>query len=47
MAAPTIGTVKSGSGKTFRVAWDQYSYERLYRLGGLENIGKAIPPVRL
>jgi hypothetical protein len=41
MAAPTIGTVKSGSGKAFRVAWDQYSHDVYVDWAGWTNIGKA------
>jgi hypothetical protein len=41
MAAPAIGTVKSGSGKTFRVAWDQYSHDVYVDWAGWTNIGKA------
>jgi hypothetical protein len=41
MAAPTIGTVKSGSGKTFRVAWDSYSHEVYVDWAGWSYVGKA------
>jgi len=41
MVARTIGKVKSGKGKTFSVAWDQYSYDIYVEWDGWTNIGKA------
>jgi len=41
MAAIDIGKVKSGSGKTYEVKWDQLSKDIYVSYGGWAHVGKA------
>jgi len=41
MPAIVIGTVKSGSGKTYEVKWDQMSKDVYVSWGGWAHVGKA------
>ncbi|MEK6324567.1 MAG: hypothetical protein AABN33_23240 [Acidobacteriota bacterium] len=41
MAAPTIGTVRSGSGKLFKVAWSSYDKDVYVDWAGWTYVGKA------
>jgi hypothetical protein len=41
MSATIIGTVKSGSGKTYEVKWDQMSKDVYVSWGGWAHVGKA------
>lgn len=41
MAAIVIGTVKSGSRKTYEVKWDQMSKDVYVSWGGWVHVGKA------
>ena len=41
MSAIIIGTVKSGSGKTYEVKWDQMSKDVYVSWGGWAHVSKA------
>jgi len=41
MAASVIGRVKSGSGKSYEVKWDQSSKDVYVSWGGWSHVGKA------
>lgn len=41
MSATVIGTVKSGSRKTYEVKWDQMSKDVYVSWGGWAQVGKA------
>ncbi len=41
MAAKVIGRVKSGSGKTYEVKWDQSNKDVYVSYAGWSNAGKA------
>jgi hypothetical protein len=41
MAAQVIGSVKSGSGKTFQVKWDSVSKDVFVSYAGWSSCGKA------
>ncbi len=41
MAASVIGRVKSGSGKTYEVKWDQSSRDVYVAYAGWSHVGKA------
>jgi hypothetical protein len=41
MSATVIGTVKSGSGKTYEVKWDQMSKDVYVSYAGWAHVGKA------
>jgi len=41
MSAVVIGTVKSPSGKTYEVKWDQMSKDVYVSWGGWAHVGKA------
>jgi hypothetical protein len=41
LSAIVIGTVKSGSGKTYEVKWDQMSKDVYVSYAGWAHVGKA------
>lgn len=41
MSAVVIGTIKSPSGKTYEVKWDQMSKDVYVSWGGWAHVGKA------
>jgi hypothetical protein len=41
MSAQIIGSVKSGSGKSYEVKWDSLSKEVYVSYGGWASVGKA------
>lgn len=44
MAAEVIGTVKSGSGKSYQVKWNRFSKETYVSYAGWTYLGKANSP---